>query len=145
MRCLSNFENILLSGSFDCDARTFDLATKEVLAVMHGHRHPIAAVKLMCERAATEREHRALTVDEQGEFRLWNIYVRERASEALKVPVLQTFHMQNPEVPLCNFRWMCMPENGQRCVAEYNDFYACSTKLMHFVPGNNADTPYNLR
>ena len=112
---------------------------------MHGHRHPIAAVKLMCERAATEREHRALTVDEQGEFRLWNIYVRERASEALKVPVLQTFHMQNPEVPLCNFRWIGMPENGERCVAEYNDFFACSTKLMHFLPGNNTVNMFNTR
>ena len=68
VRCLSVSESCLtlLSGSFDCDARTFDLNSKENVALLRGHQHPITAVQLMCERAATEREHRALTVDESG-------------------------------------------------------------------------------
>ena len=59
-----------------------------------GHRHPVAAVKLMCDRSPTEREHRALTVDTSGEFRLWNIYVRERTSVAIPVPTMQIFTTQ---------------------------------------------------
>lgn len=104
VRCLSAYESTLLSGSFDCDARTYALATKEVIALLRGHRHPLTAVLLMCDRAAHEREHRAITVDEAGEFRLWNIYVKERSSEATAVPTLQTFQMQNPEPHLNLFR-----------------------------------------
>ena len=78
VRCLSVFETTLLSGSFDTDARTYDLVSKEPVGLLRGHRRPVAAVQLMCERAATEREHRAITVDEGGEFRLWNIYVKVR-------------------------------------------------------------------
>ena len=36
----------------------------------------------MCDRAQSEHEHRAVTVDETGEFRLWNILVGEKANEA---------------------------------------------------------------
>ena len=69
VRCLSVSESCftLISGSFDCDARTFDLNSKENVALLRGHQHPITAVQLMCERSATEREHRALTVDESGQ------------------------------------------------------------------------------
>jgi hypothetical protein len=134
VRCLAVSESTLLSGGFDCDARTFDLFTREVVALLRGHRYPIAAVQLMCDRAATEREHRAITVDESGEFRLWNIYVKERSSDATPVPTLQSFHMHSPESPLTQFRWLCMPEAGRFCNGEYSDFIACSTKLMHFLP-----------
>ena len=79
----------LLSGSFDCDCRTYDMATRENIGLLRGHRYPIAACILMCARAAHEREHRAITVDESGEFRLWNIYVKERSSEAQPLPTLQ--------------------------------------------------------
>ena len=48
----------------------------------HPHTHsrlpPPLPRQLMCERAAHEGEHRAITVDESGEFRLWNIFVKVR-------------------------------------------------------------------
>ena len=190
----------LLSGSFDCDCRTYDMATRENIGLLRGHRYPIAACILMCARAAHEREHRAITVDESGEFRLWNIYVKERSSEAQPLPTLQvnslsfftsypstntlsnhllsttqsvksipvttnhslthpippfintslqpfinislpssqTFTMQNPEPPLHKFRWLAIPGLSRFFSANYEDFFALSSKLMHFIPVKNA-------
>ena len=46
VRCLSTHESVLLSGSFDCEARTYDMLTKEPVALLKGHRFPLAAVKV---------------------------------------------------------------------------------------------------
>ena len=36
VRCLHYYETTLLSGSYDCDARTFDIVTKENVALLRG-------------------------------------------------------------------------------------------------------------
>jgi WD40 repeat protein len=137
VRCLSQYENTLLSAAFECDARTWDLVTKDCVAILKGHRHPIAAAKLMCEKAPSEKEYRALTVDEAGEFRVWNIYVRERGSDPVNVPTIQIFEMQNPETPLNQFRFLALPYNPRCTTSYYSDLIACSTKLLHFLPEKN--------
>lgn len=137
VRCLSIYENLLLSAGFECDARLWDLLNKDCLAILRGHRHPIAAAKLMCERAQTEKEYRAITVDESGEFRLWNIYVKEKTTEPVCVPTLQIFEMQNVEYPINQFRFLAMPYNSKSSTSYYSNLIACSTKLLHFVPEKN--------
>lgn len=137
VRCLSQYENTLLSAAFECDARTWDLVTKDCVAILKGHRHPIVAAKLMCEKAPSEKEFRALTVDEAGEFRVWNIFVRERGSDPVHVPTIQIFEMQNPETPLNHFRFLALPYNPRSSTSYYSDLIACSTKLLHFLPEKN--------
>jgi WD40 repeat protein len=137
IRCLSYYENTLLSAAFECDARTWDLASKDCVAILKGHRHPIVAAKLMCDKAPSEKEYRAITVDEVGEFRVWNIYVRERGSDPVNVPTIQIFEMQNPETPLNQFRFLAMPYNPRCSTSYYSDLIACSTKLLHFLPEKN--------
>jgi WD40 repeat protein len=85
VRALSVYENLLLSAGFECDGLLWDLNGKDNIAVLKGHRHPIVAVKLMCEAAQAEKDHRAITVDESGEFRLWNIYLHEGGGNDTKV------------------------------------------------------------
>lgn len=76
-----------------------------------GHRFPIVVVKLMCDKALTDREQRAVTVDEQGEFRLWDIFVSERLGECVYVPTLQVFSINNPETPLSEVKFIAFPYN----------------------------------
>eukprot|EP00981_Chlorochromonas_danica_P013586 scaffold6531_cov169-Ochromonas_danica.AAC.8 len=137
VRSLSVFENTLLSAGFECEAKVWDLVSKDCVAVLKGHRHPIVAAKLMCERAQSEKEHRAITVDESGEFRLWNIYVRERASDPVPVPTIQIFEMQNGEPPLNQFRFLALPYHPRLSTSYYSNLIACSTKLLHFLPEKN--------
>lgn len=68
MRSLSVYEQILLSSGFECEARLWELVNKDCIAILKGHRHPIVCAKLMCEKAQSEKEHRAITVDESGMF-----------------------------------------------------------------------------
>jgi WD40 repeat protein/Ca2+-binding EF-hand superfamily protein len=137
VRCLSQYENTLLTAAFECDARTWDLVTKDCVTILKGHRHPIVAAKLMCDKSPTEKEHRAITVDEVGEFRVWNIFVRERGSDPVHVPTIQIFEMQNPETPLNQFRFLALPHNPRCSTSYYSDLIACSTKLLHFLPEKN--------
>jgi len=50
------------------------------------------------------------------------------------VPTLQTFYMENIETPICYFHSLALPDNPHLCQGEYSDFFAVSTKLLHFVP-----------
>lgn len=72
-----------------------------------------------------------------GEFRLWNIYIRERSSEPVLLPTLQIFEMSHPEVPINQFRFLAIPYNPNSSTSYYSDIIACSTKLLHFVPEKN--------
>lgn len=137
VRCLSMFENLLLSAGFECDARLWDLNSKDCISILRGHRHPITAARLMCERAHSDKDYRAISVDESGEFRLWNIYVRERTSEPMIATTLQMFEMQNVEYPINQFRFLALPYNSKASTSYYSDIIACSTKLLHFVPEKN--------
>eukprot|EP01038_Epipyxis_sp_PR26KG_P009407 gene9407-12668_t len=138
VRSISVYENTLLSAGFECEAKIWDITTKENMAILKGHRHPVAAAVLMCERAQSEKEYRAITVDESGEFRLWNIYVKERSSgEPVHVPCIQTFEMLNPETPINRYRFLAVAYNPRSSTSYYSNLVACSTKLLHFVPEKN--------
>ena len=137
VRCISAFDTTLLSGGFDAEARTWDLSTKENIAILKGHRYPIASAKLMCELALSEREYRAVTCDESGEMRLWNIFVIERSSEPLHLPSLQVFEMTNPSPPLSNLRFIATPCDEKLSTGTYSNIVAVGTKMMNFIPEKN--------
>ena len=137
VRSLDFHDTTLLSASFELDARTWDLNSKENVAILRGHRKPIVAAKLMCALAHVEKDHRAVTVDESGEMRLWNIFVAERASDPVLVPTLQIFSMLNPEYPMKYIKLLAVPYIGSLSQSYYSDVVGCSTRMMHFVPEKN--------
>ena len=137
VRNLSVFDQTLLSAGFECEARLWELVNKDCIAILKGHRHPIVAAQLMCDKAQSEKEYRAITVDESGEFRLWNIYIRERSSEPVLLPTLQIFEMAHPETPINQFRFLAIPYSQKSATSYYSDIIACSTKLLHFIPEKN--------
>ena len=97
----------------------------------------MSAAKMMCERAESDDELRAITVDDSGEFRVWNVFVKERSSEPQFAPTLQCFFMHNPEPALNRFRFIVLPyDNISK--GNYSNLVACSTKLFHFIPRKNA-------
>lgn len=73
-----------------------------------------------------------------GEFRLWNIYVKERTSEATFVPTLQVFNIMNSEIPYNRIKFLAIPYSSSICTSYYSDIISCSSKLMHFLPEKNA-------
>lgn len=137
VRCISSFDTIMLSAAFETDARTWDLQSKENIAILKGHRFPIADCKLMCELAQSEKEYRAITVDESGELRLWNIFVKEKTSDAVILPAIQVFHMSNAQTPLSNIRFLALPNNSTLSTSYYSDIVAVGTKMLHFLPEKN--------
>ena len=118
IRCLSAYGSTLLSAGFECEARTWDILTKDPVGLLQGHRHAIRAAKLMCQNALSEKDYRAVTVDESGEFRLWNIYVKERSHDPVPVTTLQVFQMAHHETPLDKFRFLELPFNPQLSTGE---------------------------
>lgn len=137
VRALSQYDNLLLSAGFECEAKLWDLHAKDRIGVLKGHRHPIAAATLMCSKAQSEKDNRAITVDESGEFRLWNLYVRERSNDIVFIPTLQVFEMQNSETPLNQFRFLACPYNAKTQQSYYSELIGCSTKLCRFLPEKN--------
>ena len=138
VRTVSVHETTMLSAGFEADARTWDLNTKENIAILKGHRFPIVAAKLMCDMALSERDYRAVTVDEGGEIRLWNIFVKERSSSAVFVPTLQVFEMSNPVPPTKYIRFLAIPCNSNLSTSYYSNLVTMGTKMMNFIPEKNA-------
>ena len=64
--------------------------------------------------------------------------MKERTSEAIFVPTLQVFTINNPEVPYSRIRFVAIPFNTDFTCSYYSDIIACSSKLMHFAPEKNA-------
>jgi alanine racemase len=86
--------------------------------------------ELMCALAHVEKDHRAVTVDESGEMRLWNIFVAERASDPVLVPTLQIFSMLNPEYPMKYIKLLAVPYIGSLSQSYYSDVVGCSTRIL---------------
>lgn len=68
IRCLSAYNSTLLSAGFECEARTWDMNSKDAVGILQGHRVPVRAAKLMCQNALSEKDYRAITVDESGSY-----------------------------------------------------------------------------
>ena len=138
VRTMDKFKTLLISTAFETEGRLWDTSNKECIAILRGHRKNLTAAKLMCDRASSPEDYRAITVDEDGELRLWSIFIKEKTSEPYQCPVLQTFEMQNRTYPMCQIRFLAIPNNPKRSTSYYSNLIACSTKLMEFLPEKNA-------
>lgn len=134
IRFMSYSRGTLLSAGFECEARTWDITIREPTLILKGHRASIAAGKVMCPDGESLESLRAITVDDSGEFRLWNIYVKERGSDPSLAQVLQTFSSHNAQM---RFDFIELPFNHQCSIGAYSNIIAGSTKLIHFVPEKN--------
>jgi Ca2+-binding EF-hand superfamily protein len=134
IRFMSYARGALLSAGFECEAKTWDVSLREPTLILKGHRAPIAAGKVMCSEGESLENLRAITVDDTGEFRLWNIYVKEKGSDPTLAPVLQTFSVQNSQT---RFSFLELPFNPQKSIGAYSNIIAGASKLIHFVPEKN--------
>jgi WD40 repeat protein len=133
VNALSYAGKYLLSSGFETEARLWNTSTRTQAGILKGHRRPISTSKIMCQWAREEREYRALTVDEGGEFRLWTLdhQANTRSDEFV---TLQIFEMENARQPLNKFKFIITPYDEKHSAAYYSNLFACSTKLMHFLP-----------
>jgi WD40 repeat protein len=133
INALSYSGNLLLSSGYETKARLWNMHTRCLIGVLKGHRRPITTSRIMCNWARQEHEYRALTVDEGGEFRLWNLD-NDANARSEEYQTLQIFEMVNPQVPLNQFKFIITPYDKMHSAAYYSNIYTCSTKLMHFLP-----------
>lgn len=138
VRVLSFAKGILLSAGFECDARTWDVNLKEPTLILKGHRMPIAAARMMCAPDTPDDNLRAITVDDGGEFRLWNVFVKEKGSGCGFAQVLQVFTTNASEPQVGHIRFFELPFHPVSSKGNYSDIIAASSKLVHVIPEKNA-------
>lgn len=135
VKCMSYAKDMLLTAGYESNARTWDLNSKELLYILSGHRHPIQAGKLMCPNSSSGLDMRAITLDQSGEFRLWNCSVRDRTDSHL-AEVLQIFSLKlkDGSDQTAKIRFLEFPYDPQFSIGVYSDIIAGSPGLIHIVP-----------
>jgi hypothetical protein len=139
VRCLSYGRSVLLSAGFECEAKTWDLSIKEPVMILRGHRRPLTCVKIMTSEAHENDDTlNAITVDDSGEFRLWNILVREKAVGLGLAPVLQIFNMSTCDPTVSNLFFFELPYRRDCSKGSFSNLIVGGKKLHHFTPEKNA-------
>jgi WD40 repeat protein len=138
VRVLSHAKGVLLSAGFECDARTWDINLREPTLILKGHRLPISAARMMCAPDTSDDNLRALTVDDGGEFRLWNVYVKEKGAGCGFAQVLQVFTTNASEPQVGRMKFFELPFHPISSKGNYSDIIAASSKLVHIIPEKNA-------
>lgn len=134
VRCIHASPRLLVSGAFDCDARIWDLVSKECRAILRGHKHSVVAVRVMFEYALHEDDLRVFTADESGELRFWRASSRERFLLTPIISALQVFTMLTPQVPLNHIRFLFVVDSADMRGGFFGSLIACGSKLLTFVP-----------
>ena len=133
VKCIDANANFLISGGFDCEAKVWSLDHREVILRLQGHRNCIVQAKLMCERAQSDQDYRAVTVDDTGEFRLWDIFISERLIDPPVRVALQVFAMVNQQMPMNRIKYIAMGyEEVHKKSSFYATIYAIGAKLLKF-------------
>jgi WD40 repeat protein/Ca2+-binding EF-hand superfamily protein len=132
--CVSYAKKMLLTAGFETEIKIWDIASKEPFIILRGHRKPVTSAKMMCHRSTIPEEYRAVSVDETGEFRLWNLYVKERTAQAHYAPVLQIFNISVPDPIIARVHTLMMLNDNKLSTSYYSNIGACSSKLLNFIP-----------
>ena len=157
IKCVDANSEVVISGGFEGEAKVWSLDGKDVCLRLQGHRTFIVAVKLMTERAFSERDHRAVTgirsvyirpslvtitfflVADDGEFRIWDIWVSEKFVEPPIRAALQAFEMYNPQMPMNRLKFIALSfDDVQKISSFHATIYACGSKLLKFKPKKRA-------
>ena len=132
---MSYAKDTLLSAGFECEATAWDLNIQEPSFYLRGHRYPLHDAKLMVPNNHQDDNLRALTLDDSGEFRLWNIFVREKGSGAQLAETLQIFKQSvESEKTACKLKFIATPYNVRLSRDEYSNIVSASSRLVHFIP-----------
>jgi hypothetical protein len=84
-------------------------------------------------------EHRAVTVDDSGEFRLWNIGLSERFVDPPVRTATQVFGMYAPQMPMNKIKFLALGYDMQKKSSSYYaSVYAIGSKLLHFKAKKSA-------
>jgi len=75
----------------------------------------------------------AVTVDDSGEIRLWNIFVKEKSSDLGMAELLQVFVGQD-ESKTAQISFIFFPFTPRFTTDKYSNIIAASSKLLHYQP-----------
>lgn len=98
---LDYLHNTLLSSGFEYQAYCWSIATRSLLVTLSGHQHRLIGAKFVSSRASASSAI-AVTGDESGHFKLWDVSRCVRGSTSDLARVLQSFELHTPTV--CRFR-----------------------------------------
>ena len=73
VRKLAYCDSVLVSVGFEYDAVVWDIVSKEKIFTLHRHKSPI--VDMMILPSTIDKPTLAITLDETGEFRIWNVAI----------------------------------------------------------------------
>lgn len=130
VRGLHAMGDVLISAGFECDAKTWDLVSLEPALTLRGHRAPITVAKMMI---AVPDCHRAISVDESGEFRLWDVLVKTGFDTGQFATALHVFSVPC-EKSLDRVMGLVLPFEADFSHGNYSNIIACSSTLVHFQP-----------
>lgn len=133
VRFLSHAKNCLLSAGFECEARAWDLDLFEQTLILRGHRHSISACQVMSrDKDGQEEEMRGLTVDESGEFRLWDLFAK-KGSDSTYATTLQAFNSKEEGMKV-RVNFLAVPYDAEYSNGQYSNVIAGTFSLNHFRP-----------
>ena len=131
IRVMSYAKNTLVTAGFEMDIKVWNVSLQENSLILRGHRAPISAVKIMCQPKAHDLEMRTLSVDDRGEFRLWDIRVKA-GTDVKVVNSMHTFNMNDAH--LSQVRFLAVPYETKFSRESYSNFICASSKLVRFKP-----------
>ena len=77
--------------------------------------------------------HRAVTVDESGEFRLWDVLVKNGFATGKFATTIHVFCVPC-EKSLDRIMGLALPFEADCSIGNYSNIIACSSSLVHFQP-----------
>lgn len=131
---LDYMQNTLLSSGFEYQAYCWSLSTRSLLVTLGGHQHRLIGAKFVSSRSAVGTAL-AVTGDESGHFRLWNVSrcVKDSTSDLAKL--LQSFELHTPNH--CRFSsFACgvaeAPKKAKSAESELADIVVGNLQLYRF-------------
>lgn len=94
-------QNTLLSSGFEYQAYCWSTTLRSLLITLGGHQHRLIGAKFVSNRTSSGTAI-AVTGDESGHFKLWDVSRCVKGSTSDLAHVLQSFELQTPSV--CRFR-----------------------------------------
>lgn len=94
-------QNTLLSSGFEYQAYCWSTTLRSLLVTLGGHQHRLIGAKFVSNRANSGTAI-AVTGDEGGHFKLWDVSRCVKGSTSDLAHLLQSFELQTPSV--CRFR-----------------------------------------
>ena len=132
VRKLTYTDSTLVSVGFEYDAVVWDIISKEKLFTLHGHKSPIVDVTLF--PSTIDRPTLAVTLDDGGEFKVWNVSVCRTSQQT----PIQTWHRVNAsDGQKIEYNCILAPFCKDYMVDQYSNVLAGGLSFDHFIPIRN--------